>query len=160
MKEDQKRKEWEERAMNRLEDANQTVIQIFKLDKEADIQKNVIEGFLEKGDKNYQAIFGTFTKFATDVDKSLTGFRDAILTMTSYLKELKGWKPEQSVRVHKIKDSDDEAQARRRKGKLLPSGSSEDRIRPNLEKKHVEEKKLKKEEISGTGKGGSRLQDA
>jgi hypothetical protein len=42
-----------------------------------------------------------------------------------------------------IEDSHNKAEARRRKGKHFLSGSGEDFICPNLEKKLVEEEKLK-----------------
>lgn len=69
--------------MKRLEEANQTVIWIFKLNKEVEISKNVIDDFLEKEDKNYRAIFGKVTKFSKDIDQSLTNFKNAILPITS-----------------------------------------------------------------------------
>lgn len=46
-----------------------------------------------------------------------------------------------------IENLDNKVEARRKKGKQVLSKSGEDLIRPNLEKKHVEEEKLEKEKI-------------
>jgi hypothetical protein len=153
MKDGEKRKEREERAVNRLEEANRKVTWVFKLDTAARIRKDVIEDFLEKGGRNYHCIFGAVTKFAKDVDKSLTEFKDALWPMAGNLRDLSSQKPERRFGLHMLEDSDNDAQARRRKGKIVLSGSDEDVDHPSPEKISVEEKKLaeekkpKKEEI-------------
>jgi hypothetical protein len=83
LRDNQKEREWEERAMNRLEQANRTVIRIFKLDREEEIWKNLIKDFLEKGDKKYRPIFGAITKLFKNIDQSLTKFTNAIQPMTN-----------------------------------------------------------------------------
>jgi hypothetical protein len=75
------KKEWKERAINRLVEANRTVNQVFKLDTTANLRKDVIKEFFVKGDKNYHCIFGAISKFAKDVDKSLSEFRDVLMPL-------------------------------------------------------------------------------
>jgi hypothetical protein len=117
MQDEKKKKEWEERALKRLKEAHR----VFKLDTAAKIRKDVIKDFLEKGDKNYHRIFGVVAKFAKDVDKFLTKFKDALLPLSCSLRELSSQKPESRVRYHELEDSNDDAQVRRRKGKAVVS---------------------------------------
>jgi hypothetical protein len=76
---------------------------------------------LEKADKNYHPIFGAVIKFAKDVDKSLTKFKDALLPMADNLRDLSSRKPERRVGLHMLEDLDDDARARRRKRKIVLS---------------------------------------
>jgi hypothetical protein len=141
VQDEKKKKEWEGRAMNRLEEANRTVNRVFKLDTAARIRKDVIKDFLEKGDKNYHRIFGAVTKFAKDVNKSLTKFKHALLPLASNLRALSSQKPESRVRYHELENSHHDTQARRRKGKAVNSGSNDDIASLSPEKKPVEKKK-------------------
>jgi hypothetical protein len=108
---------------------------------------------LGEGDKNNHHIFGAVVKFAKDVDKSLTEFKDALLALSCNLRELSSQKPESRVRLHELKNFDDDAQVRRRKAKAVVS-RGDDGIatlspenKPVEKKKPVEERKPKKEEI-------------
>jgi hypothetical protein len=125
LRDNQAKKKLKERAMNPLEEENRIVIQIFKLDRKEEIQKNVIKEFFKKGDKAYWPIFGVIIKFFKDIDQSLTKFTDAILPVSNFLKNLKAWKLEQRI---VLQDSDDESEFRRRKGKEIVFGGFEDLV--------------------------------
>jgi hypothetical protein len=105
VQDEKKKKELEERAVNHLEKANWIVNRVFKLDTTVRIQKDVIKDFSGEGDKNYHCIFDAVTKFAKDVDKSFTKFKDALLPLASNLRALSSLKPESRVRYHKLEDS-------------------------------------------------------
>jgi hypothetical protein len=143
LRDDQAKKEWEDRAINHLEEANWTFIRIFELNRDKEIWKNVIKEFLEM-DKAYRPIFGAITKFSKDIDQSLTKFTDPFLPMSNFLKNMEARKPEGRMVLQHF---DNESEFRRRKGKEIVSGRFEDFIRQSPKKKFVEEKKPKKEEI-------------
>jgi hypothetical protein len=48
---EKKKKDWEEKALSRLEEANVTVKKLFKLDATSRIRKDTIKEFFEKGKK-------------------------------------------------------------------------------------------------------------
>jgi hypothetical protein len=83
-----KKKDWEEEALSRLEEANMTVKKLFKLDAASRIRKDTIKEFFEKGNKTYTRIFDTISNFASDVDESLSDFSSALLSMRHAMQEL------------------------------------------------------------------------
>jgi hypothetical protein len=70
-------------------EANQTVNQIFKLNREDQIQKNVIKEFLVEGKKTYHPILKAISKNTGNIDESLSEFKDAILPIFNFLKSQK-----------------------------------------------------------------------
>jgi hypothetical protein len=98
LEDEKKRKDWEEKALSQLEEANLTVKKLFKFDAASRIQKDTIEEFLEKGDMAYIQIFNTISKFAFDIDESLSDFSSAFLSMRHVMhklsKEFRSRRPE------------------------------------------------------------------
>jgi hypothetical protein len=77
------------------------------------------------GTKNYTRIFDTISKFAADVDKSLSEFDSALMplkyTMKELSQELRNWRPE-GVRFKDLEESD-KTQGRRKREKTVLSDS-------------------------------------
>jgi hypothetical protein len=81
LEDEKKRQDWEEKALSRLEEANLTVKKLFKFDAASRIRKDIFKDFFKKGDKTYTWIFNTISKFASDIDESLSDFSSALLSM-------------------------------------------------------------------------------
>jgi hypothetical protein len=155
---DEKKKEWEEREVNWLVEANRTVNQVFKLNTTTKIRKDVIEEFFKKGDKSCHCIFDVVSKFTKDVDKLLSKFKDALLPLTYIMKELCSRESEGKIRFNELEDSNKDVEDRRKRRKPVTSKSNDDIATLRLEKKlvekkkPVEEKKPEKKEIPILGK--------
>jgi hypothetical protein len=128
LEDEKKKKDWEEKALSRLEEANLTVKKLFKMDAASRIQKDTIKEFFEKGDKNYTWIFDTISKFASDVDESLNDFSTALLSMRLVMKELskdlRNRRPE-LVRFKDLEDSNNTQSKRKRKRTVNSDGDEE-----------------------------------
>jgi hypothetical protein len=81
-----------------------TVKKLFKFDVASRIRKDIIQEFLEKGDTTYIRIFDTISKFASDIDESLSDFSSALLPMRYVMqelsKELRSQRPEEGKVVN------------------------------------------------------------
>jgi DNA repair ATPase RecN len=74
--------------LSRLEEANLTVKKLAKFDTPSRVWKDTIKEFLEKGDSNQTWIFNTLSKFASDIDDSLSEFSSALQLMRYVMEEL------------------------------------------------------------------------
>jgi hypothetical protein len=87
LEDEKKKKDWEEKALSQLE-ANLTVKKLFKFDAASRIRKDTIKELLKKGKTTYTRIFNTISKFASNIDESLSDFSSALLPMRYVMQEL------------------------------------------------------------------------
>jgi hypothetical protein len=120
--------------LSRLEEANLTVKKLAKFDAPSRVRKNTIKEYLEKGDSNYTRIFNTLSKFASDIDESLSEFSSALQSMRYVMeelsKELKNRREE--IEIQDLGDSD--TQGKRKRRKIVKSASEEEFCTPSPEK--------------------------
>jgi hypothetical protein len=136
LEDEKKREDWEEKALSQLEEANLMVKKLFKFDAASRIWKDTIKEFLEKGNTSYTQIFNTFSKFASNIDESLSNFSSAILSMRHIMQELSKELRSQRVDFEKFQDlmDSDNTQDKRKRQKIIDSGSEEEFCTPSPEK--------------------------
>jgi hypothetical protein len=104
--------------VKKLMEANRTVNQIFKLNRQDKIWENVIEEFLAEGEKTFHLIQKAIARFFGDIYKSLNEFKEATLPIF-YLfevpRDLKGQRERRGL------DTKEESKLRRRRGKGIDS---------------------------------------
>jgi hypothetical protein len=129
-----KNQAWKEKALSPLEGANLTVKKLAKFDAPSRVRKDTIKEYLEKGDSNYTRIFNTLSKFASDIDDSLSEFSNALQSMRYVMeelsKELKNRREE--IELQDLGDSD--TQGKRKRRKIVKSASEEEFCTPSPEK--------------------------
>jgi hypothetical protein len=131
LEKEKKNQAWKETALSRLEEANLTVKKLAKFDAPSRVRKDTIQEFLKKDDTNYTQIFNTLSKFASDIDDSLSEFSSALLPMKYVMeelsKELRNQREE--IELQDLRDSD--TQGKRKRRKIVESASEEEFCTPS-----------------------------
>jgi hypothetical protein len=136
LEQEKKNQAWKEKALSRLVEANLTVKKLAKFDAPSRIRKDTIKEIPEKGNTNYTRIFNTISKFASDIDDSLSEFSSALLSIRYVMEELSKELRNRREEIEKIQDlgDSDTTQGKRKRRKIINSGSEEEFCSPSPEK--------------------------